>query len=97
MVRNMGYPVYYRVSHVDVGRGHIDAGTQYLSAVLVFAGLHILEQVFFHTPVSVRAFLSRLLESSSVFLDFVSVQIADESFSFFDELDCSLIHRIKIV
>ena len=71
LVRHMCHTIDDGISHVDVGRGHIDAGTQYLSAVLVFAGLHILEQcqILFYASGAAGIFLTGLGQASSVFTD----------------------------
>ena len=38
LVRHMCHTIDDGISHVDVGRCHIDAGTQYLGAVLILSG-----------------------------------------------------------
>ena len=71
LVRHMCHTVDNGISHVDIGRCHIDAGTQYLGAVLVSACLHILEQcqILFYASYAAGILLTGLGQASSVLTD----------------------------
>ena len=71
LVRHMCHTVDNGISHVDIGRCHIDAGTQYLGAVLVSAGLHALEQcqILFNASCTAGILLTGLGEASSILTD----------------------------
>ena len=99
MMGNVGKSVNYGITHIEVGRGHINFRPEHLFAVAEFAVGHTLKEVeiFLNTPVSVRAFLARLGESSSVLPDLVCAEIVNISLAVLDELDCTVVDEIKIV
>ena len=99
VMAHTGHTVDHRVSHIDVGGRHIDLGAEHLFPVLIHAVLHFLEelQVLLHRSVPVGAVFSRSVEISPVFPDLIGRKVADECLSFFDQMDCTLIHCIKVV
>ena len=99
MMRHAGHTVNHRVSHVDVGRCHVDFCTQHLLTVLVKTVLHIFKQrqIFLHGTIPVRAVLSGRIEVSPVFPDLLRRQITDIGLSFFDQLHRAFVHGVKII
>ena len=88
-----------RVTHIDVGRRHIDLGAQGLCTVGELAVLHALEEVkvFLHRAVAVGAVLAGLCQCSAVFLHLVGRQVANICLAVLDELDRILITLVKVV
>ena len=99
VMRNVSHPVKNRISHIDIRGRHIYFCAEHTAAVLEFSCAHLLEQfqVFLYAAVTVRAVLSWFRQSSAVFTDFLRAQVADIGLPFFDQLDCSLIHLLKII
>ena len=98
VVLDMSDAVNHRVTHIEVGRRHIDFGAQHFCAVFEFAGGHAAEQVeiFFDAAVAVRAVFAGLGERAAVFADFIGAQIVDISQTFFNKLYGTFINEIKI-
>ena len=71
LVGHMCHTIDNGITHVDIGRCHINAGTQYLGAVLVLSGLHILEQcqILFYASCAAGILLTGLGQASSVLTD----------------------------
>ena len=69
----MKNPIHNRISHVQVGRGHVDFCPQNLGSVGEFSLFHPAEQIqiLFDGTVAVRAFRSRLGQRSPHAADFV--------------------------
>ena len=99
LMRHMGDTVDDRITHIHIGRSHVDLRAQNLCAVLVQAVLHILEefQVFLHGTVPVRTVLAGFRQSPAVLPDLLGSQVADKSLAFADQLYGSFIHLIKII
>ena len=99
MVSHMSHPVNNRVSHIDIRRSHIDLCSEHMAAIRKLPVFHSFKQVqiFLYASVTVRAFLSRLCESSPVFPNLFRAEITDKSFPFLNQLDRGLIHLVKIV
>ena len=96
---HMRHTVDDRITHIHIGRGHVDLGAQHLLSVPIHAVLHVLEQfqVLFHAAVPVRAVLARLGQRAAVFPDLLRAQVADVCLSLFDQLHRSLIHLREII
>ena len=88
-----------RVTHIDVGRCHIDLSTQGLRAIGELAVLHTLEQVkvFFNGAISPRRFLTGLSQSATIFGHLFLSQVADERLAVFDQLNRQLIGLFKVI
>ena len=88
-----------RVTHVHVWRSHVDFRTESFAAVSELAVFHALEQiqVLFNRTIAVWGFLTRLGQSTSVSSHFISSQIINICFSFFDQMQSILIAFIKVV
>ena len=99
MVCHVGYTVNDRISHIDVGRRHINLGTEHFLAVLIFSRTHLFKQlqVFFYGAIAVRAFFSRLSQRAAVFSHLLRRKVAHKRFSFFDQPDCTFVHLIEII
>ena len=99
VMRSMGDTIDDRVSHIDVRRCHIYLGTEHLLTVSILACLHLFKQgqVFLNSSVSVRAFLARLLECSSVLPDFLRCEVAHICLALLNQLDSCLVHLIEVV
>ena len=95
----MGHPVDHRISHVDVGGGHVDLGAEYLLTVLILALPHLLKQaqILLHGAIAVRTLLSGGLKISPVLPDLIRRQVADKGLALLDEKDSTLVHLLKIV
>ena len=98
MVCRMGNTIKNRVSHVDVGRSHVDLRTQCMRTVREFPCFHPFKQiqVFFHTTIAVRAFFAGCAQCTSVLTHFFCCQVTYESFAFFDEFHCHFIIFLEI-
>ena len=99
VMRSVSDPVYYRVSHVYVRRGHIYLSSQHFLAVGIFARLHFFKEaeIFLYASVSVRAFFSRFFKSASVFSYFIAAKITDEGFPLLYQRYGSFVHLIEII
>ena len=86
------------VSHIDVGGSHINLCTEHSCTVGELTVCHSLEkvEVFFDASVSVGTVLAGLCESTAVFSDFISCEVADISLAHFDELDSAVIDEIEV-
>ena len=98
MVGRMGDTVKHRVSHVDIGRSHINLRTQCFRAVGEFACLHSFKQIqiFLHASVAIRAFLTGCGKGAAVFSHFLCAKLIHESLAFLNQLQRNLIIFIKI-
>ena len=99
MVRNVCHTVNNRVTHVHIRGCHINLCTKYLGSILIHAVFHVLKQlqILFDRTVSIRTFFSCLSQRTTILTDLLRCQIADECLSLFDQLNCCLIHLVKII
>ena len=88
-----------RVTHVHVGRRHIDLGTQGLRTIRELAVAHVLEQlqVLLDRTITVRAVLARLGQRAAVLTDFVLGQVAHVRLACLDECNCAVIAGLKVI
>ena len=96
---DMCYTIDNGISHVDVGRCHIDLGAEYPFSVCTFTIFHALKklQVLLYASVTVGTVFAGLFQRSAIFTNFIGRQITHISLSFFNQLQCTFIHRVKIV
>ena len=87
------------VSHEHVGMGHVDLRPQYFFTVLVFAGLHIGEEleVFLDGPAAVAVVFARFGGRSFQGRYFVGGRVVDIGKSFPDEFHRVFVKCIKII
>ena len=87
VMRGVQDAVHHRVAHVQVGRGHVDFGSQDAGPVGEFAVLHANEQVeiFFDAPVAIRAVFAGLGQSAAVLANLVGGEIVDVGFAGLDQ------------
>ena len=99
MMFHMSYTVNDRIPHINIRGSHVNFRSEDFFAIPVFSFLHFFKKlkVFLNAPVAVGAFLSRFCQRSSVLPDFIRSQVADISFSFFDQFYSSFIHLIEII
>ena len=99
MVGHMRYTVDDRIAHIDIRGCHVNPGAEHFLSILVFSFLHLLKQtqILFHGSVTIGAVFSGLFQRTSVFTDLVCAQVTDKSLSFFDQLDGTLIHHVKVI
>ncbi len=99
VVRHMQYSIQHWVTHVDIGGGHVDFGSQNPGAVGKFPGSHACEQVevFLYGAVSVRAFLAGFGQGAAGGGDFLGSLVVDISQAFFDHHDRIVVHLLKVI
>ncbi len=99
VVVSVANPVEDRVPHVDIRGRHVDFGTQYQFAVLVFAVAHVPEQlqIFFHRTIPVRAVLSRLFQGAAVFGHLVGSQRAHVGLALSNQLNGKIVNGVEII
>ena len=95
----MEYAVERRISHVDIGRCHIDLRTERAASIRELAVLHALEKVeiLFNTALTVWAVDAGLGQCTAVFADLILIEIADVCFTFTDEFLCKLVALVEII
>ena len=91
--------VHDRIAHVQVGRRHVDLGTQDARAVGKLASLHALEQIqiFFDRAIAVGTVFAGLGQRAPVLADFIGRQVVDVGLALFDQLDRPLVELAKII
>ena len=99
VVSHMSNTIDDRVTHIHIRRCHVNLCTENLFSIGIFALFHFFKKlkVFFNRTVAVRAFFTRLCQSTTILADLVGGQVTDISFAFFDQLDCSFIHLTEII
>ena len=87
------------IAHIDVGRGHVDAGPQHLLPVPVLSVLHLLEQlqILLHRAGIIRVVFPRLGQASPVFTNLLRGQVRDIGLALFDQLHRRLVHLPEII
>ena len=87
------------VAHVEVGRGHVDFGSEGAGAVGEIAGAHPLKEVevFLDRAIAVGGFGAGLGGGAAGFADLFGGEVADVGVALFDELDGPLIELFKVV
>ena len=87
------------IAQVDVGRGHVDFGTQHAAAIGERAGLHKLKkvEVLLDGAVAVRAIFARLGERAAVFPDRVRSLVIYVCQALFDEHDSPVVELVKVI
>ena len=95
----MCHPVNHRITHVNIGRSHIDSGSKNHGAILVFSLFHLLKQaeILLYASVAIRTVLARLRQRTAVFSDFLGRQLAYESLAFFNQFHRRLVHLREII
>ncbi len=99
MVRGVADPVQRRITHVQIGRRHVDLRAQHVGAVGKLAGPHAGEEIqalLRRTP-AIRAVAARLGERSAVRPDLIGVETVDVGQIPPDELDRKAIQLLEIV
>ena len=93
------YAVQRRVAHDQVGRSHVDLGTQYVFAVREFARLHAMEQIeaFLDGAVAVRAVLAGLGQRAAVFAHLLGSKVVDVSHALFNKIARNVEQPVKEV
>ena len=99
VVSHMSYTIDDRVTHIHIRRCHVNFCTENLFSIGIFALFHFFKKlkVFFYGTVAVRAFFTRLCQSTTILADLVGGQVTDISFAFFDQFDCCFIHLTEII
>ena len=99
VVSHMSHTIDDRITHVHIRRCHVDLCTENFFSIGIFAFFHFLKKlkVFFYGTVTVRAFFTRLCQSTTILADLVSSQVTDISLAFFDQLDRCFIHLTEII
>ena len=99
LMGKMRHTVQDRVTHVDIGRCHVDFGPQRLLAVGISAFLHLLKQpqVLLDTPLSVGIVFARFGQCAAVLSHLLCSQIRNVCLAFPDQFDRALIHLFKII
>ncbi|MNK85884.1 hypothetical protein D3C87_1057810 [compost metagenome] len=92
-------PVEGRVTHVEVGRRHVDLGAQDMGAVLELAGAHALEEVevLLDRAIAVRAVAARLGRGAAVLAHLLGREALDVGEALVDELDRVLVELLVVV
>jgi len=72
MVMDIHDSVNNRITHIKIGRCHINLCTQDMAAFCKISVFHFFEkfEVFFYGTIAIRAFFSRLCESATIFTHF---------------------------
>ena len=99
LMGQMSDPVNDRITHIDVGRGHIDLRAEDLLTVGKFAVLHFREEreVLLDAAVSARILASRLRQCSAVFTDLICGEVRHIGKALLNKKNGLLVHGIKIV
>ena len=87
------------VSHIHIGRCHINFCTQSAGTVLKLAVFHSLKKVkvFLNASISIGALLTGLGKSSSILAHLFCVKVADVGLALADKLYGKLIALFKVV
>mmetsp|Transcript_5820 Transcript_5820/g.13955 ORF Transcript_5820/g.13955 Transcript_5820/m.13955 type:complete len:211 (+) Transcript_5820:1590-2222(+) len=95
----LAHPVQGRVSHVEVGAGHVDLRTQTMLAFLVVAVLHLLEhlEVLLHRAVAVRRLLPRRRQRAPVLAHLLGAEALHIRLPLLDQVDGSVVEHIEVV
>ena len=99
VMSHMCHTINNRISHIHIGRSHIDLCTEYFLSICKFSVLHVLKQlqVLLYAAVTVRAVLTRLSQGSTILSDLLGRKVAHISLSFLNELHSGLIHLLEII
>ncbi len=99
LVRKVCHTIDNRITHVDVGRGHIYFGPKRLLSVRKDAVLHLLKKakVLFHRPLTARIVLAGLRQCAAVLAHLLGCEVGHVRLSLADQLHGDLIHLVKIV
>ena len=95
---DMANAINHRVTHVDIGRCHVDPGTQTMGAIRKFTCTHARKQIhiLFHTAAAVRTLLARTREIAAIFARLLRRKAADIGLACTDQLQCKLVECIEI-
>ncbi len=85
----MTYPIDYRITHIYVGRCHVDLCPQHIAAIGKFAFAHTLEQVqvFLDAAIPVRARFSRFSQGAAITAHLFRVKTVDVGLALFDQIN----------
>ena len=99
MVVRLADPVQDRVTHVDVGRGHVDPRTQHHRTIGVLSRTHFPEQaqVLFHRAVTERRVAARLGQRAPVLADLVAGLAVHVGVAGLDQLQRDLVEGLEVV
>ena len=91
--------VHDRIAHVEIGRRHVNLGTQNAGAVGKLALSHALEEIeiFFRRATTVRTLFAGLGERAAMLANLFGAQIVDVGFAVFDQLDRPFVELAKVV
>ena len=99
VVMHMSHAVKNRISHIDIGRSHVDLGTQHHSSVRNISAAHFFKQskIFIDAPIPVRTVCTRGCQRPACFPDLICGKFTDIGFSVSDKLNGAFIHTLKII
>ena len=92
-------PIEGRVTHVNIGRGHVNLRSQRFRSIRELSRSHPREQiqVFLDRTIAPWAFFARNGRCAAIFDQLVGSKIANVSFAQFDQFDRVLIELLEIV
>ena len=87
------------IAHIQIGRTHVDLGSQAFFAVGVFSLSHFRKeaQIFLRGTVSVRALFARFGQRAAQIFDLFRGKVADERFAFFDQARRAIVDDVEEV
>ena len=99
VVGNLADPVEDRVTHMDIGRSHIDLCPKHMASIFEFPFTHALEkvQILFNGSIPEGTVASRFGQGASVFPNLLCAQAVDISLSPADENTGELIELLEII
>ena len=99
VVGNLADPVEGRVTHMDVGRRHIDLCPKHMASIFEFPITHTLEkvQILFNGSIPEGTVASRFGQGASIFPNLLCAQAVDISLSPADENTGEFIELLEII
>ena len=99
LMGQMRHTVNDRISHIDIGRCHIDLCTERSFSIGKAAVLHLFKQfqIFFYAAVSAGIILTGLCQSTTILSHLFCRKLGNISLSLFDQLHSTFIHLFKII
>lgn len=87
------------IAHIQIGRTHVDLGSQAFFAVGVFSLSHFRKeaQIFLRGTASVRALFARFGQRAAQIFDLFRGKVADERFAFFDQARRAIVDDVEEV
>ena len=99
VMNDMPNAIQHRVTHIDIGRCHVNPGAQRITAIGELPGLHPREQVeiFLDRTIPVRAVGARLGQATAILPCLLGAQTADIGLAAIDKLHRKIIEGIEII